>query len=389
MILNNATKEAITPLQGTPATASAKHVSPATALAARMDSVRSYVSDYLGRRTLGSELGSNYSPSPLGFPSPEKDHCTCEEGKECPCEHVETVEFEDIANLTMQLPRRTPPSAATPQRPREVSPTATFVLRGSLASSASTSNAYEALYEGNVKHIRWAPAPDAKKVVTNWSPHSWPSPSQPSPSPSPRNTSLPMPAEDDEADEQAHHVEAVRGDGSHGSHGTLLAAFAGSTPGSRIQGPVANSPSPVPHLLAPSADPWDEYSDRATPSPRTRVLRPLLLCSKPAVTARTYNLAYVHRRSASAASGLPPVRHRFASGNGVPHPAIMAHRRNVSLTTANPHLPRVPAGPVTIPGRIMHDIFCLILVVLDYIEWGIILVYRLLVDIRAGPDAAM
>jgi hypothetical protein len=67
----------------------------------------------------------------------------------------------------------------------------------------------------------------------------------------------------------------------------------------------------------------------------------------------------------------------------------MTHRRNSSLTTANPHLPRVPAGPVTIPGRIMHDVFCLILVILDYIEWTIILVYRVLVDIRAGPDAAM
>jgi hypothetical protein len=51
------------------------------------------------------------------------------------------------------------------------------------------------------------------------------------------------------------------------------------------------------------------------------------------------------------------------------------------------HAPAVRL-PVTIPGRITHDLFCLILVFLDYLEWFIILLYRFTVDLRAGPAGA-
>lgn len=346
----------------TTAAAAAAHMSPATALSARMDSVRSSFSKLLGKRSLGSELGSNYSPSPLAASSPAKAVCTCSLGQDCSCAaegHVTAHYQSDVPDLaTVSAKLKRPSLLRSPiAQPHKASPaaTATFVLRGNLSRSLCTS-AYEALHEGSVKHIRWA---SEGNRASKWSPTSWPTPS-----PSPRLIPLPLSS----PDEVSQQVELFQ-DSMRASDGS----FAALRP--------TDSPGPSANLLAPQSDPWDEYSDRATPSPRSRALRPLLLCSKPAVHARSNSLATLHRRSAS-----------FASGNGVHHPAVMTHRRNASLATSvgsASNYPRASAGPVTIPGRVIHDLFCFFLIALDLVEWAIILVYRLVVDIRAGPDAAM
>lgn len=115
-------------------------------------------------------------------------------------------------------------------------------------------------------------------------------------------------------------------------------------------------------------DPWDEYSDRATPSPAARrALRPLILCTRPE-HARRSSLA-MKRLSAAA------------NGNSVALRATATATADAAARAAPPK-----RGPATIPGRIVHDFFCWVLIFLDYLEWGIILLYRLCLDIRAGPD---
>ncbi|WWC86363.1 uncharacterized protein L201_001238 [Kwoniella dendrophila CBS 6074] len=41
--------------------------------------------------------------------------------------------------------------------------------------------------------------------------------------------------------------------------------------------------------------------------------------------------------------------------------------------------------PSTIPARIVHDVFCLVTIWLEYLEWFIILAIRICIDIRSGP----
>jgi hypothetical protein len=337
-MLNHMDKEAVTPLRAAPIP---KHVSPVAALAARMDSVRSYLSDCIGRRTLGSELGSSYSPSPLGFSSHSDDGASRDNADDTYPD--DTVEF-DISHVSgdteMQIRKQ-------PRRPREVSPADTFAMRSSLSRSRG-SNTNEEAGGGSADTTQsslW-PLLSASAYVE------------------------PIGSDADEFSSEG--AEA----------GKAAAAVAAPLSTSRISGPVADSPSPTPNLLVPGGDPWDEYSDRATPSPRTCALRPLLLCSKQAVHARSSSLVYI-RSSAN--------HNRMASGNSVPHPSVLTHRRNLSLSQRSQRFQRgaIPSSPVTIPGRIMHDIFCLFLIVLDYIEWALILAYRLVSDIRAGPSAAL
>ncbi|GMK54694.1 hypothetical protein CspeluHIS016_0112800 [Cutaneotrichosporon spelunceum] len=139
--------------------------------------------------------------------------------------------------------------------------------------------------------------------------------------------------------------------------------------------------------LAPRPDPWDEYSDGLTPSPRNRKLRPLLLLSRPAMHGRTSSLALAKDRSAGRAgfkfSRVPP--------QPVPQPTpsniVVAYTDCAKQGALMAQAPAVRL-PVTIPGRITHDVVCLILVFLNYLEWFIILLYRFTVDIRAGPAGA-
>ncbi|WOO85243.1 uncharacterized protein LOC62_06G008744 [Vanrija pseudolonga] len=358
--------------------------SPLSGIASRMGSVRSFLSDdYLGvRRSLGSELGSNYAPSPMtNFrdldESPDENEETTED------EHFEDAEqhlhedevqqdFEDAGSkIGRPIVYKTPENQLSNQlsisltSPKvtskgSLSPTAAFVLRGQLARHLDSS-AYDSITEtGAPRRIRWA----------DWSPRSWPSPS-----PQPRHVPLPG-MEDDDVPVIAVHPAATQ-------------RFQVAAPGD------TDSPILSPAHLAPAGDPWDEYSDRsslrATPSPRTRIknakhLRPLVLCTTPVVQARdnTLALAAQHRRyqSTSAAptatvSHVVPIGHRRALSNA---PNLNDYR----MFTGRSH-----PGPTTIPGRVMHDFFCLTLLFLDYLEWAIILFWRLFLDIRAGPDYAL
>lgn len=354
--------------------------SPLSGIATRMGSVRSFLSDYLGvRRSLGSELGSNYAPSPVtNFKdldeSPDENEETTED------EHFEDAEqhlhedesqqvYEDASSKIgrpivyktpeNQLSNQLSISLSSPKVSSKgpLSPTAAFVLRGQLARHLDSS-AYDSITEtGAPRRIRWA----------DWSPRSWPSPS-----PQPRDVPLPG-FEDDDVPVIAVHSAATQ-------------RFEVPAPGD------TDSPTLSPAHLAPAGDPWDEYSDRsslrATPSPRTRIknakhLRPLVLCTTPVVQARDNSLA-LHRRyqSTSAApavttSHVVPIGHRRALSNA---PNLKDYRMFTG---------RSQPGPTTIPGRVMHDFFCLTLLFLDYLEWGIILFWRLFLDIRAGPEYAL
>ncbi|KAL1410410.1 hypothetical protein Q8F55_004421 [Vanrija albida] len=356
--------------------------SPLSSIASRMGSVRSFLSDYLGvRRSLGSELGSNYAPSPMSNlkdleDSPDENEETTEDEHFEDAEqhvHEDAVQHEGLVPVTgrpivyktpeNQLSNQLSLSLSSPKVTTKgpLSPTAAFVLRGQLAKHIDSS-AYDSITEtGAPRRIRWA----------DWSPRSWPSPS---PSPQPRDVPLPQ-IEDDIVPQITVHSAAS-------------SRFQVSAPAD------TDSPPGSPAHLAPAGDPWDEYSDRssmrATPSPRTRIknakhLRPLVLCTTPVVQARdtTLALAAQHRRNASTSavtvptSHVVPIGHRRALSNA-PNP------REYRMFTG-----RAAHGPTTIPGRVMHDFFCLALLFLDYLEWAIILFWRLFLDIRAGPEGAL
>ncbi len=310
-----------------------------------IDSVRSIYSAVVGaHRSLGSELGSGFHPTP-------------------------TKSSDDMIISPTPMGSTNPHTPVNlAQRPRHArypsTPTTTFHFRGVLESPSQPS-AYDNEYPG--APIRMAP------VAANWSGQSWPTPCPP-----PREA----PSEMDYTDELS--VPPMPGiytpEPQHRRHGWP------SQPGA---GPGL---TPSPHFttgLAPCADPWDEYSDRLTPSPRMRNLRPLLLLTRPAAHARTSSLALAKDRSASRAG------FKFQRGPPQPVPQPTPSNAVVAYTRAGGRVVIAPAGhapairlPVTIPGRITHDLFCLILVFLDYLEWFIILLYRLTVDLRAGPAGA-
>lgn len=301
-------------------------------LGSRMDSVRSFLSDYIGinGRSLGSELGSNFRPSPVKPATP--GDTTGVSMSALPSEVSAALN-----TLARAFAEHTP--VATPSRTRQrSSSTVSFHLRGPLARSSSAS-AYDNVLDAP-RHIRFA---------DNWSPES-----KPTPTPSPRVVP-----------NAGHNFDTWS---STSEESVALAPILArlSMPGS---GP-AQTPSPhVTTHLAPRYDPWDEYSDRPTPSPRLRNLRPLLLCSRPAMHARTSSLAIARKRQSQglAFTGLSPAR--------VPsQPRVVAIGKK-----------RKPNLPTTIPGRILHDFICWVLLALEYFEWFVILFYRLALDIRAGP----
>lgn len=313
----------------------------------RIDSVRSIYSAVVGvHRSLGSELGSRFHPTP-------------------------TKESAQL-DVTPTFVPFTPVNVLRPQQVRQVSsPTATFHFRGTL-ESPSRANAYD--YEHPEMPRRMGP------VAEDWSPQSWPTPCPPprdAPAP-PRVPELYFPEEEEKS------VQLRTPGPMHAQQGWP------SMPGA---GPGA---TPSPHAttgLAPCSDPWDEYSDRPTPSPRMRNLRPLLLCTKPAQHARSSSLALAKDRPATAAA------FRFRGMlRGPPQPipeptpstAVVAYARHAGHAFAPSYVspPPVIILPITIPGRITHDLFCLVLVFIDYLEWFIILLYRFTIDLRAGPNGA-
>lgn len=356
-------------------------------------SVRSYLSDYLvhGRRTLGSELGSNYSPSPERR---RDSDCSCSDYQYTPqftepprpsaavrlaalaiglAEAKLTGRISDLSQQSVYGQYASSSSGGsqryrTPSH-RHSSPPGTFVFP---ADNSASDVRYQELYGSDVRRIRWAP--DAKEPLA-WSPHSWPSPS-----PSPREANLPD-ISDDESDGPHIFTDSLYEDGTITAPRAPAIGLSAPTPVAHAgpRPPMADTPSPA--HLAPNVDPWDEYSDRATPSPRVRALRPLFLLSTPAVHARSTSLTQAHHRRSGSGAQYPLPYPLMASGNAA------AHRRAYSMS-ASPQQ-RCAAGPVTIPARVTHDFFCLVLLLLDYMEWAVILIYRLFTDIRAGPSAAV
>ncbi|CAK9786217.1 hypothetical protein CC85DRAFT_328437 [Cutaneotrichosporon oleaginosum] len=322
-----------------PSPSTASHTSELSVI----DSVRSMFSAVVGPHcSLGSELGSGFHPTP-------------------------TKSSHDMGTSPTQA---NAPVPLTPinkgRRPGHAryssSPTTMFHFRGTLESPSQRSG-YDNVYPG--APIRMGP------VAANWSPESWPTPCPP-----PRDSM----SEVDLA-ETRQIPQLITPEPRHRGRGWP------SQPGA---GP---SLTPSPHYttgLAPCTDPWDEYSDRLTPSPRVRNLRPLLLLARPSAHARTSSSALARDRSANRAgfrfSRVPP--------QPVPEPtpsnAVVAYTRNGGRIVVSPVVALVPRIrlPVTIPGRITHDMFCLILILLDYLEWFIILLYRFTVDLRAGPAGA-
>lgn len=303
--------------------------SPLSGMGSRMDSIRSLLSDYVGPcgRSLGSELGSNFRSSPVKpfTPSSQLD----DKQFISPLPSEVSAALDTLARAFAQQT----PELKTPSRLyKRSASTVSFRLGGALAVK-ERANAYDSVLDAP-RHIRFS---------DRWSPET-----KPTPTPSPR--AVPNASYDWSSSSEVSDDLCVP---------TL----------STLQMPGAGpslSPSPrVTTHLAPRNDPWDEYSDRPTPSPRLRHLRPLLLCSRPAIHARKCSLAIARDRSARgmAYTGLSPAR----------VPQIVVKR------AAGPRL------PTTIPGRLLHDVFCLVLLGLDWTEWFVILFYRLLLDIRAGP----
>lgn len=316
----------------------------------RIDSVRSIFSAVVGlHRSLGSELGSGFHPTPT------------KEGEEAGFRATPTS--ASLAPLTplggmrkRQVHSRQPSS-----------PTATFHFKGTL-ESPSRASAYD--YEHPDAPRRMGP------VAAEWSPQSWPTPTPP-----PRDVPIPPVPELYYPDE--HQEPELRTPvPTHISWPPMPGAGPGATPS--------------PHAttgLAPCADPWDEYSDRPTPSPRARNLRPLLLCTRPAMHMRTSSLALARERAARGVGYKGLARESMPVSERIPEPTpsnvavAYAHRGGVHLVAPRRASPELIL-PVTIPGRITHDLFCLVLVFIDYLEWFIILLYRFTIDIRAGPGGA-
>lgn len=316
----------------------------------RIDSVRSIYSAVVGlHRSLGSELGSLFHPTP----TKEGEEATVRQSP------VRAAPFTPVNIGLRQYHIRQPSS-----------PTATFHFRGTL-ESPSRANAYD--YEHPDAPQRMGP------VADQWSPHSWPTPCPP-----PRDVSVPSIPDVYCSEDQ--ELPELRTPLPYHAKRASWPAMPGAGPGV--------TPSPRASTgLAPCVDPWDEYSDRPTPSPRMRNLRPLLLCTKPAMHARTSSLALARDRSATGAGfkfagmvRVPP--------QPIPEPtpstAVVAYARGAAHALAPSYVntPPVIILPVTVPGRIMHDLFCLVLVFIDYLEWFIILLYRFSIDVRAGPGGA-
>lgn len=320
-----------------PSPSAASHTSELSII----DSVRSIYSAVVGvHRSLGSELGSGFHPTPTKS------------------NNAAPVSPTPMGPFAPRTPMNMGPRGRHARYPS--SPTAMFHFRGAL-ESPSQPNAYDNEYPQ--APIRMGP------VEANWTPQSWPTPCPP-----PRDASSEM-----DYTEELQVPQLLTPEPQH--HHRDWPSQPGAGP----------SLTPSPHYttgLAPCADPWDEYSDRLTPSPRVRNLRPLLLLTRPAMHARTSSLALAKDRSAIRAgfqfARIPP--------QPVPEPtpsnAVVAYARSAAGHVAPAAHPPTIGFPVTIPGRITHDLFCLILVFLDYLEWLIILLYRFTVDLRAGPKGA-
>lgn len=313
---------------------------------ARNDSVRSIASDFLNlgdQRTLDAELGSNFNASPATFDIPRVPDSSLQE---------DSLLLSSLQPSPMRSERNTTSGSLTPSLTaanatanslftpsgsmRIVSSASTaspakFVLAGKLAAPED-SDPYDTFSDGYARRfrLRWS-----KNLEESQSPEQHPSPKL-----DVANTSLGTPWDGDATGDE-----------------------------SRLAVPTLEFSAPTPDTLGVDLvqDPWDEYSDRATPSPRGRSLKPLILCNRPE-HARRSSLA-LKRMSAAA------------NGNSIAVAANDRQRAQQKRPSAE-----VVKGPTSIPGRVMHDFICWMLILLDYIEWAIILFYRLAVDVAAGPD---
>lgn len=344
---------------------------------ARNDSVRSIASDFLNlgeQRTLDAELGSNFNVSPAQPDIPRMPDSSSQEEsllvhelslQPSPARSIATTSakadatsgsltpngtFVHVSGTSLFTPSgsvRVPASSAT------ASP-AKFVLAGKLAAAPEDSDPYDTFSDGHARRmrLRWSKLLDGEEA-------------QPEDS-SPKldaagnlSSSLGAPWEGDVTED----VELSR-------FAVPTLELSAPTPNDTL-GPYLDTSVSASGLV--TQDPWDEYSDRATPSPRGRNLRPLILCTRPE-HARRSSLA-MKRLSAAANGNSIAVAAAEASGE--------REQRQSHRAKAKTHPLR---EPVNITGRLVHDFVCWFFIFLDYLEWAIILLYRLYVDVRAGPD---
>ncbi|WWD09509.1 hypothetical protein V865_007634 [Kwoniella europaea PYCC6329] len=170
--------------------------------------------------------------------------------------------------------------------------------------------------------------------------------------------------------------------------------------------------------LGMTKDPWDEgeYSDEVTFSEKTlsddEEKRSILAKSRPyshkktisfaagtnSETPRKYALA--HRRINSSnyqslhlsekqlepdlkGKGKVVEKSRMKPDHTLTRKGLKSIRS--SLKTLEIDEEGVEKEPSTIPAKIVHDLFCIISIWLEYLEWFIILMIRICMDIRNGP----
>lgn len=349
---------------------------------ARNDSVRSIASDFLNlgeQRTLDAELGSSYNVSPAfdlprmpdsslhdeslllngssAQPSPVRtDISASSRAHSTPGSSTPNVTARDTTMGSLFTP-----SGSMRVMSQQASP-AKFVLAGKLAAPED-SDPYDTFSDGYARRVRLRWSRNLEEEI---------SADKSSPTLIEANASLGAPWEGDVTEDESRlGVPVLDISSPPPEEATLAADFGGSVS-------VAG--------LA-TQDPWDEYSDRATPSPRGRTLRPLILCTRPE-HARRSSLAM--KRMSAAANGNSIAVAAAAKADSERDRALVRVRtgqivRRGQADKAGDGTAQ-DSGPVTIPGRLVHDFFCWMLILLDYLEWAIILFYRLAVDIRAGPQ---
>ncbi|EJT46356.1 hypothetical protein A1Q1_05003 [Trichosporon asahii var. asahii CBS 2479] len=325
---------------------------------ARNDSVRSIASDFLNlneQRTLDAELGSNFNISPATYDIPRMPDSSLQEDSLL-LKSLQPSPMRSDAGRGATSGSLTPlhgkahatsSSLFTPSGSmRIVSSSSTaspakFVLAGKLAAPED-SDPYDTFSDGYTRRMR-----------LRWSKN----------------------LEESRSPEKSLAAEVDQ------SLGTPWEGDA-TADESRLAVPTLEFSAPTPSDTLSSLDmsvmvqdPWDEYSDRATPSPRGRNLKPLILCNRPE-----------HARRSSLA-----MKRLSAAANGNSIAVAAAERsersgRSERERAQSKHASAVVKDATSIPGRVMHDFICWMLILLDYIEWAIILLYRLAVDVAAGPE---
>ncbi|WRT64237.1 uncharacterized protein IL334_001166 [Kwoniella shivajii] len=161
-------------------------------------------------------------------------------------------------------------------------------------------------------------------------------------------------------------------------------------------------------------DPWDDggytdesnYSENSNTNGKSYVIakRAISFARSPKATPRRYALAHRRLNSSNYISHHIPsntVVNNKAKGKITDRYVETKMRPDQTLTqrgirSLRPSLEKVNSvvepevdmasnEPSTIPAKIVHDIFCIVSIWLEYMEWIIVLTIRVCMDIRSGP----